>query len=671
MADKVFVDHVISLERGRNETEPSKHSETRDAPQVELGRSARGSMRTYKSLGFAVGVEEPSNDASRDQINDTTVPQFWSARNFRHRRSCSTVENSPSISRSSSPRPTLASSATTPSVYTVETFTHISAAPKHPSLFRRLRSSISSGSTSKISAHRPSVEPSDFLTPPETPEKRFVDAIGIVCPGVSDRVQCDHHLAHFVSTFRLCQPIEYTTALADHGLTYTDYCHLLVALSDFLKKHSIERRIKISQKKHTNIGKTQKSTVKLQERVAVCQNHRGSTFLDTTEQFEKAKQQANILNELLENITTNLRARGLPIMVCVSSFSLFAPHRISETHMQILHVPFAPQHRPVRSRTETRCGQRLSFIDPFALIMTETRSVSKSRPQLAGRSQSDATPYEKASQCPHQAFQNDDRSLPWPLWPNIIPSCKKQMMNEQLDRYGADPYSRAWIRASISTRTKSSTYTKYMIEQENDPFVNRRLEYEDHSNRRTTIQALLINASRAWRDQFSSEVNRVKYEHNRRLECRKTVEQGSRLRMLRFGFRHAIHPPHTPEMEELGLSKDRYQTILSTIADIRSSVQLCTKCPISYLLSSVNRIRRRSTEDALVKVSEYIRELNAAQRRVVWTIEKIPGVYDRGFGRGRTEWEISAWNGEDPLELLFELERWGIIEQRMNIDEAD
>jgi hypothetical protein len=124
-------------------------------------------------------------------------------------------------------------------------------------------------------------------------------------------------------------------------------------------------------------------------------------------------------------------------------------------------------------------------------------------------------------------------------------------------------------------------------------------------------------------------------------------------------------------MEELGLSKVAYQAITSNITRIQTSMQFSTKCPVSYMASTWNKIRRRSTEDALRKVSEYIRELNASQRRVVWTIEKIPGVYDRGLARDRTEWEISAWNSEDPLELLIELERWGIIEKRLGIDDDD
>lgn len=61
-------------------------------------------------------------------------------------------------------------------------------------------------------------------------------------------------------------------------------------------------------------------------------------------------------------------------------------------------------------------------------------------------------------------------------------------------------------------------------------------------------------------------------------------------------------------MEELGLTEEQYQTVISAISDIKTNAQLCTKCPVSYVLSSVNTIWHRSTEDALVRVSEYIRQ---------------------------------------------------------------
>jgi hypothetical protein len=204
------------------------------------------------------------------------------------------------------------------------------------------------------------------------------------------------------------------------------------------------------------------------------------------------------------------------------------------------------------------------------------------------------------------------------------------------------------MRASINSRTRCSTYTKYLIEQEDDPFVNKRLKYTDNDSKRCPTETLV-------QKQSPRTVNKSKYDHNRRLECRKTTEQGSRIRILRFGFRHPIFPPHTPEMETLGLSRDAYQSIVTDIDSIHTKVLLNTKCPGMYVLASLNKVRRRSTEDALIRVTKYLRQLNASQRRVVWTIGRIPGVYDKGFARNRTEWEISAWNAEDPLELLIQL----------------
>lgn len=80
------------------------------------------------------------------------------------------------------------------------------------------------------------VQASDFRLPPQQPENRFVDDIGILFPGVSDRQQCTRSEAHFVTSFRLCEPTEYTIVLADHGLTYEDYCRLITALWNFLNK---------------------------------------------------------------------------------------------------------------------------------------------------------------------------------------------------------------------------------------------------------------------------------------------------------------------------------------------------------------------------------------------------------------------------------------------------
>lgn len=244
-------------------------------------------------------------------------------------------------------------------------------------------------------------------------------------------------------------------------------------------------------------------------------------------------------------------------------------------------------------------------------------------------------------------------------------------MSENADRYGQDPFFRAWMRANINSRTRSNTYAKYMIERENDPFVNMRLDYTDNVPRGALLMDVWMNGSQALKEQFPSTVNRAKYDHNRRLECRKTIEHGTRSRLLRFGFRHGIYPPHTPELDALGLSKAGYQKILHDIDAIHAVAHPKIKSPMAYVLASLSKIRGRSTEDVLMKVSEYLRELNASQRNIVWTIEKVPGVYDRGLARDRTEWEISAWNGQDPLELVIQLERWGIIENRLNVVDED
>ncbi|KAL5387610.1 hypothetical protein DPSP01_003405 [Paraphaeosphaeria sporulosa] len=265
----------------------------------------------------------------------------------------------------------------------------------------------------------------------------------------------------------------------------------------------------------------------------------------------------------------------------------------------------------------------------------------------------------------HQQLQFRDRTRPWPLWPNAIPSRKLEQMDANADRYGADPHFRAWIRAGINSRTKCTSYAKYMIEKDDNPFINTRLEYVNPPAGESLMMGLLGMGSQ---DKSPGSVNRKYYEHNRRLECRKTIENGSRLRIVRFGFRNALHPPHTAEMEALGLTREKYDTIVRKIEDIRQS----TKTPYySTFLNPCNKIRCRNTVDALKKIGEYIRQINGEGRCVVWTIEKIPGVYDQGIGCDKQEWEISAWNCEDPLELLIQLERWGIIEKKLDLEDDD
>ncbi|OAL50197.1 hypothetical protein IQ07DRAFT_567976 [Pyrenochaeta sp. DS3sAY3a] len=600
------------------------------------------------------------------------------------RQSINSQTESPGTSRSSSPRPSIPSLITTPSLYTINSF--IAADAQRPSVLTRLRSSISTKSAPSRLSPRPTVLPSDFQRCPQEPEKHFVDSIGMIHPGVCDRSQCKHPIAHFVSMFRLCEPIEYTTALADHGITYTDYDLLLNALSNFLEEVSKGRKSDVglvvseSEEAFSELVGQVSTPPSASPSASPCGSPKEATF-DTTPPLRTMKQQAAALNKLLEDITWNLQAKGIPVMICVSSFSLFAPQRISETHIQILHVsqdkiapattsPVSPiELTPIDSHD----ADPLSFIDPFSF--PEFGKIPP-RPTLERKQRSSSsvpTTRRKGSRSQHLPVR--DRSIPSPLWPNAIPSRRRSIMNANAERYGMDPYFRAWMRAKINARTQSNTYAKYMIEQEDDPLVNKRLDYIDSTAGGSMFLGMLRNGASGWKDKMSNRVNRERYEHNRRLECRKIVENGSRLRIVRFGFTQPMSPPHTPEMESLGLTKEAYQTILSNIDRIRTNVQARVKSswssPMSYLMASLNKIRRRSADDTFREVNNYLREVNTSERRIVWTIEPLPRVYDRGLAGERTEWEISAWNGEDPLELVIQLERWGLIEKKLDVEEED
>ncbi|KAH7116782.1 hypothetical protein B0J11DRAFT_100786 [Dendryphion nanum] len=608
------------------------------------------------------------------------------------RRSGSTLCSSPTTSRPSSPctasRPSLTSTATSASLFTIDLH------PEHkqpdtpsrrPSILSRLRSSISATSAIQNRSRRPSVHPCDFRKPPEYPEKHFIDSVGMVIPGVCNRNPCSHPLSHFVINWRLCEPIEYTTALADHGITYTDYCLLLTALANFVDEMPNELKRKPRRTdwwwnpKHwgSNDGSREDLPEDLEWKSRKAARRHDS--IDSLEQFKKSERKADALNGLLADITFNWRARGLPVMVCIGSFSLFAPNCISESHVQILHVALEPRN-PLEGKPDVRPGQRLSFVDPFTrMIKThelEDYSVSVPQRNLSQRSQRSNSPPSPHSHgngniFHHHQLQLRDRTRPWPLWPNAIPSCKRGLIDGHADRYGVDPYFRAWMRANINSRTRSTSYAKYMIEREDDPFVNRRMPYIDGLSRTALLRAFFSKGLKLREDDRPSKVNRDHYEHNRRLECRKTVEHSSRLRIIRFAFRNPIYPPHTPEMEELGLSYDAYTKIIYDIEYIRRSSSPKNKCGPRIPLLSNLPLGRRSAEDSVAKVSEYVRHVNAQQSKIVWTIEKIPGVYERRFGRTGKEWEVSAWNAEDPLELLLQLERWGIIEKGLDIDDDD
>lgn len=639
----------------RSDPTPAKvQRPTNDEPNLESTDSIYDALPTLHNVPVAVNTPAKSKRLSGQQVSPNTSRPTSFATIDSRQYSIATSASVVGLDY------TLGSKATD--------------APRRPSLLNRLKSSISTFSATSSVPQRPSVIPSDFLRAPEHPERHFIDSVGMVIPGVSNRNRCSHPLSHFVTNWRLCEPIEYTTALADHGITYSDYCRIIAALANFLDEIPNDPKAKVKPEDrwwHSNSSNKDDANDDLIDKRNSHKKNGRRHSLETLEQFKKTEQHALYLHELLADITLNLRARGLPVMLCVGSFSLFAPNRVSEAHVQVLHV--ALDHRaPPAVGQDHAPGQRLSFVDPFSgLIKThdlEDHSVSMPRQKLNHDGASDTTSIT-GGPLHSSSLHLRDRTRPWPLWPNAIPTSKRGLLDAHADRYGVDPYFRAYMRDNINSRTTSASYAKYMIEREDNPFINKRLDYINAPSSTTLLWDLLRRGYKG-SGQNPSAINRARYEHNRKLECRKTVEQGSRLRIVRFGFRHPIVPTHTPEMDELGLDKDKYEQIIADIDDIRSNENPMECAPKFLFGLSVNKIRRRSAEEALTKVSEYIRKLNAQQGKVIWTIEKIPGAYDGFFGSSK-EWEISAWNGEDPLELLLHLEKWGVIEKKLDIDDDE
>ncbi|KAF2017191.1 hypothetical protein BU24DRAFT_448924 [Aaosphaeria arxii CBS 175.79] len=641
-------------------------AQLKPAPFDRVGTMPKSDFRSYSYNEH----ETSSVDESHDIVCDPAIPfqlQYAQPRAVGARRSSSTCRSSPPISRASSPssrRPSLQSSATSTSVLTVEVCPESKPTDtyrgRRPSMLSRLRSSISTTSILNNHNQRPDVMPADFRRPPEYPEKHFIDSVGMVIPGVCDRDQCPHPRSHFVSNWRLCEPIEYTTTLADHGITYSDYCRLLNALSNLLSDIAEDSKSSSKVPSHrwrhrdatfgptATKGSSANNTTTSSHQPRISRESHGLSY--------NTRQQASALNKLLADITFHWRARGVPVMVCVGSFSLFG----SESNSGFAH--------PNTSH-------------PFSLLITtksmEDNSVSGPRRRPSEHSQSSGSLPLQATVPPYHHHQCTmrDRTRPWALWPNAIPTSKRDLITSHAVRYGEDPFFRAWMRANINCRTHSTTYAKFMIEQENNPFINMRLAYVSPISK---LASLWSACKRGYND--SSEgarnvSNSKKYEHNRRLECRRTVEHGTRLRIARFAFRHPLYPPHTPEMEELGLTEAGYNRIISDIESIRRSSRVMkedsTKETSATQCLPFHCIQRRRPEDALTKVSEYIRHLNASQKGLIWTIEKIPGVYEKSLGHKDHEWEISVWNAEDSLELLLQLEKWGIIEKRLDIDDDD
>ncbi|KAH9865139.1 hypothetical protein IAQ61_009086 [Plenodomus lingam] len=587
-----------------------------------------------------------------------------------------------------SPRRALTSTTTLHSTYTVHDYADFNGAKerRRPKLMSRLRSQASS---------KPAVRPADFQLPVEEPEKRFVDDIGMIFPGVSDRAQCPQSRPHHVSTFRLCEPIEYSTPLADHGVTFADYNRLIELLAQFLQNSSTEdpRRdsgnASLSSASMPAAGMKPKQTEKTEKRSVAYES-----FFDVTEHFGRDRNQADSLNQLLEEVTFALQERGVPVVICVSSYSLFAPSRISEAHVQILHV--TPKQlkesqstlrtsRTFSVRSSWRVGQRLSFMRPPPPLPSE-QPCARPRPTAEPEPRADSEQVADAYPSPRRPFnrsQSRDQSQPYPLWPNAIPSRMRETMHANLERYGTDPYFRAWMRANIDSGTQSSTsYQAYLTETAGNLFTTKRLDYFDTAVRKPSLLRKTDRTSNGKdnnpvrnhphrSEKSNTTVNRARYEHNRTLECRKATETSSRLRLVRFAFRHPIYPPHTPEMQSLGLTRPLYQSILRDIHSLHETLQGRSKCPfVGPLRHALDKVWQRRTDEACQpELRAYVRRLNARHRRVVWTVERVPGVYERGGVGGREEWEVSAWKCEEPLELLVDLERWGIVEKRVTLGE--
>jgi hypothetical protein len=199
-----------------------------DPTPTRISELLRASVK--EDAEFRVTVPNPALHTYM-QSNESIDPHRSST--LHHSPSSSRISSRPSSSFGGSrrSRPSLTSSLTSTTISVDVRPERKNTEPStrrpslRPSLKARLRSSLSSHR-----AARPSIHPSKFQNDPEQPEKHFIDSIGMVIPGVCSRTRCEHPRAHFVSHWRLCEPIEYTTSLADHGITYTDYSRLIGAL---------------------------------------------------------------------------------------------------------------------------------------------------------------------------------------------------------------------------------------------------------------------------------------------------------------------------------------------------------------------------------------------------------------------------------------------------------
>ena len=548
--------------------------------------------------------------------------------------------------------PTLAPYISVPasSESTITTFSSIEPSSLHmvdsiatrPSMLRQFRSSRSTVAKA-VQPSKPVVYPPNFETPPEKPENRFIDSAGIVIPGVCDRVQCRHPRVHFVSAFQLSDPTEYTTVLADHGVTYSDYARLIDAAQNLVADLSIEPKASF-------VDSHSKRNLKYQRFVSRF-DRKQSRDVDTAHLMcpnQRIQHIATLLIDLLDNISRSFRSRGIAIVVCVSSFSLL--EQCIDVHIQILHAPTSIQDTKGLTKWHARATACLSFIEPkdFGRLNVMWASESKHQSIKYADLSPVGTMAETDSSCDRMGSSTPRQISPWPVWPNAIPSSKRRAMAENAEHYGTNPYFRAWMRVNLDSRTTCGTYNEYMLDKKQRPFSNERLG--DLKNPTSSAPA--------------GTTTNARYQHNRQLEFRRSIESGSRSRLIRFSSCIKVRPPHNPELDEYGLSKDDFEAVIARVDEIISA-RMETPQPLRTSVSSVLcKFCDCRNNDVILKLRRFIRTLNAAQRRIVWTLETI--VDSCG---DHIDWEISAWNGEDSLELLIELERWGIVEKRLDVEE--
>ncbi|KAF2810517.1 uncharacterized protein BDZ99DRAFT_314119 [Mytilinidion resinicola] len=110
-------------------------------------------------------------------------------------------------------------------------------------------------------------------------------------------------------------------------------------------------------------------------------------------------------------------------------------------------------------------------------------------------------------------------------------------------------------------------------------------------------------------------------------------------------------------MKDLGLTAEVYHDTLHHIESIRHDA----KSKRAFFG------KKKPMEDAVPAVLDYLKVVNLLRHqqgsKVIWTIEGIPA--------GKGPYEISLWDQSDPLELLVQLEKHGVIKKKRFFDDLE